>query len=400
LTEQNSIRVLHFLNSPHTPGGVEEHARSLVAALPVDRFEITLVCPSTSYDIFKPLAGPRRHVVRLDLHKLSQVGAMRRLISIFLDRGIEVAHSHQFCATMFLAPLAKACGVPWVIETTHVREAWRRGWLKKSYLPDRLVYRMVDRFIAVSKANQRHLLEHKHCHPSRVLLIYNGRDLNHYHSDYLSSLATRALYRIGPSDLLLVHVGRLEPQKGHRVLLAALLQIRRRIPNVKLLLVGEGTLQEQLREESERLGLHESVVFAGFQRDVRNFLQAADLVILPSLWEGMPLVAIEAAAMGKAMVATAVDGTPEVVIDGQTGLLVPPNDVQELAAAVVALGGDDRRRREMGAAARSLIQRQFSLERQVHLTAQLYQEMARPSLLRRDATAMPAVIQMNQRIVH
>lgn len=371
-TSTERIRVLHFLNSPDTPGGAEEHAYALVQALPPERFEVSIACSSSAYDLFAPLQSNGWRVFRLDLFKPAQLGAMRQLIHILREQRIQVAHGHQFLATLYLAPLAKLAGVPCVIETTHVREAWRKSWIKRSFLVDRLVYRFVDAFIAVSRANRDYLVQQKHCPAGKVTVIYNGRDLRRFRTDTGAGAAIRERLGISPTDKLLVHVGRLEPQKGHADLLAALEIVRHQVPNARLLLVGEGKLLPHLESETKRLGLQSAVIFAGFQSRVEDYLDAADLVVLPSLWEGLPLVAIESAAMGKPIVATAVDGTPEVVLHDQTGLLVPPGDCRELAQALTALLLDDARRRRMGLAARRWAEQRFSLQRQADETAELY----------------------------
>ncbi|MDE3180889.1 MAG: glycosyltransferase family 4 protein [Acidobacteriota bacterium] len=361
---------------------------SLLSALPLDRFEITLVCPASCYPMFEPLQEPNRRVICLDLMKFSHLGAMRRMASILRQRKIDIAHAHQFYATLFLAPIATACRIRGVVETAHVREAWRRSWVKRSFLVDRLVYTMVDRFIAVSKAIQSYLIDEKHCHPSKVALIYNGRDLDRYRASGECD-AVRRQFGVAPQDMLLVHIGRLSPQKGHAVLLRALPVVIEKFPQTKLLLVGEGDLAASLLDETKRLGLEGRVIFAGFQSAIPRFLEAADLVVLPSLWEGLPLIAIEAGGVGKAIVATAVDGTPEVVMDGITGLLVPPNDSGRLAEAIVTLLADEGLRKRMGANARSRAEAFFDIRQQASQTAALYESLMTP--YRKNADNQPVV---------
>ena len=370
------IRVAHFLNSPGVPGGVEEHVYGIVENLPEDRFEVSVICPASCYEFFAPLASSSRRIFPVDLYRRSHVGPMKQLMEILRRERITIAHSHQFFATLFLAPLAKVCRVPFVVETTHLREAWRRGWLKRSYLIDRLVYTLVDRFVAVSQSNLRYLVDDKHCRPSRVVQIYPGRDMSRFEATRTEAERTRHHYGVGAADLLLVHVARLAPQKGHQYLLDALPFVRTRVPNVKVLLLGDGELRSALELEVKRRGLDDVVIFAGFQSSVPRFIEAADLVVLPSLFEGLPHAVLESAAMGKAIVASAVDGVPEVVRDGETGLLVPPRDSQRLAEAIVSLLGDDARRARMGAAAREFIRETFSVARPVKDHVRLYESLA------------------------
>jgi glycosyltransferase involved in cell wall biosynthesis len=376
---ERAIRLLYFINSPETPGGVEEHVFSLMASLPPDRFHIALVCPAAVYDMFAPLVSSTRRIFRLDLYRLAQTGAMAELARIVRALKPDIAHSHQFFATFFMAPIAKLCRVPIVVETTHLREAWRRSWLKRSYIIDRLVYRTVDCFVAVSKAGARHLIECKHCPEGKVVQIYNGRDVTRFRPDPTTRASVRRELGLTRHDPLIVHVGRLSPQKGHRYLLDAMPVVLHHLPRTKLAIVGDGELRPQLEAEVARRVLGSSVVFTGFQSSVTRLLDAADVVVLPSLFEGLPLTAIEAAAMGKPLVASSVDGTPEVVDDGHTGLLVPPADSVRLAEALVTLLKDEPRRAAMGAAARRLVEERFDLGQHVARHVDLYESLFRRS---------------------
>jgi glycosyltransferase involved in cell wall biosynthesis len=370
--DRTPIRLLYFLNAPGVPGGVEEHVAGLVRRLPADRFDITVVCPSSVRALFEPLARDGCQVVVLDLYRPGHLAAMRRLVGLLRARSIDIVHSHQFTATMYAAPLARLAGVPAVVETPHLREAWRRGWLKRSYLIDRLVYTAVDRFVAVSRANQLHLTETKGCRPDRVVQIHNGRDLTAFRPDLEGRASRRTALGVSDGELLVVHVGRLAEQKGHRYLLDAFADVRTRVPGARMVFVGDGELRVELERCVRERGWTHEVIFAGYRAEVRDFLAAADIVVLPSLFEGLPLAAVEAGAMGRPMVATDVDGTPEVVLHGVTGLLVPPADPVRLADALVELGTDAAKRERLGTAAREFVLGRFGVEQHVARHVDLY----------------------------
>lgn len=369
------IRLLYFLNSPGVPGGVEEHVAGLVLRLPEDRFDVTVVCPSSCRAFFEPIIRRGRRVVALDIYRPRHLDAMRRFVGMLRAESIEIVHSHQFTATMYAAPLARLAGVPTVVETPHLREAWRRGWLKRSYLIDRLVYATVDQFVAVSQANQRHLTEGKRCRPDRIVQIHNGRDLTEFCPDPGARARTRASLSVSDGDLLIVHVGRLAEQKGHRHLLEAYGDVRRHVPRARMVFLGDGELRPDLERVVRERGWSRDVIFAGYRTAVREFLAAADIVVLPSLFEGLPLAAVEAGAMGRPMVATDVDGTPEVVVHGVTGLLVPPADPARLAAALIDLAGDPVGRERMGTAARKFVMERFGVDQHVARHADLYRRL-------------------------
>jgi len=202
--------------------------------------------------------------------------------------------------------------------------------------------------------------------------IYPGRDMSRFTATAAEAEQVRREYDIAPSDFLVVHLGRLAAQKGHQYLFDALPRVQQHISKVKVLLVGDGELRASLEADVKRRGLDSVVIFAGFQSAVPRFLEAADLVVLPSLFEGLPHAPMEAGAMGKVIIASAVDGVPEVVKDGETGVLVPPRDSARLADEIVRLLGDEGRRARMGAAARRYIRETFSVDRQVDAHAALY----------------------------
>jgi glycosyltransferase involved in cell wall biosynthesis len=139
-----------------------------------------------------------------------------------------------------------------------------------------------------------------------------------------------------------------------------------------MVFVGDGELRADLERRVRERGWASDVVFAGYCTVVRDFLAAADIVVLPSLFEGLPLVAVEAGAMGRPMVATDVDGTPEVVLHGVTGLLVPPADSVRLAGALIELAADPVRRERMGAAARDFVVERFGIAHHVAQHASFY----------------------------
>ena len=173
----------------------------------------------------------------------------------------------------------------------------------------------------------------------------------------------------------LLTVARLDEQKGHRHLLDAIAIVAARRPNLVTLLAGEGPLEGALRAQCAALRISERIRFLGHRRDVPELFEAADVVVLPSLYEGLPLVAIEALAAGRPLVATEVDGTPEVVIDGKTGLLVLPANADALAAAIERLLENQELASRLASDGREFVRKNFAVQRQIRETAALYSEL-------------------------
>ena len=161
---------------------------------------------------------------------------------------------------------------------------------------------------------------------------------------------------------MLLSVGRLVYQKGHEYLVHAMPQVLRRYPRAKAVICGEGALRPDLERQIGELGLQSSVKLLGNRNDVGPFLASADLFVLPSRWEGLPVALLEAMGAGLPVVATRVEGVDEVVEDERQGLLVPPEDSDALASALLQLIGDPQLRSRMGEAARRRIQAHYTLD--------------------------------------
>jgi glycosyltransferase involved in cell wall biosynthesis len=374
----NPIRLMFVLTSP-VRGGVEEVVLALLQRLDPDEFHLALAAPRPLLDALAPdLAAVRVDVMAVEADSWLRLEEVRKL-DVFIDRlRPHLVNPHLFRSTAVAAPLARWRRVPAVVETYHGREGWRHGALRGSFLPDRLVARCVDRVIAVSQAARDFLIRGKGYPAHKIVVVPNGRDLSAF-APGRDRDAVRKELGLDASTPLAGVVGRLEPQKGHRYLIDAWPHVARQLPDARLLVVGEGSLRAGLEAQARARGVAGSLIFTGFRTDVPRLLDALDVVALPSLYEGMPLTAIEASAMARPVVATAVDGTPEVVLDGSTGLLVPPADARSLAYALLRLLGDPAVARDMGAAARTYALERFDLQRQVDAAAQVYRAAVAPA---------------------
>jgi glycosyltransferase involved in cell wall biosynthesis len=211
--------------------------------------------------------------------------------------------------------------------------------------------------------------------PGQHTFIYNGIDPEAFAGGGVDRAAVRREMGVDPEAFLVVSVGRLVPVKGHAHLIDALPEVLRRRPDAAVLIVGDGPLRNDLEGRARSLGVGDRVRFSGHLGDVASVLGAADLFALPSLNEGLGLALVEAMATGLAAVASRVGGVPEVVVDGETGLLTPPRDAGALAGAVLRLMEDAGERRRMGEAGRARVRQHFSIERTVRETERLYEEL-------------------------
>ena len=367
------IAVLFFDNA-RVRAGVEEHILTLLRGLDRQHFRLFFACAPELAEKMRADVPGDVELVPLYLEEAHDCAGAWQLAQVLRRRRIDLLHSHLFQASRLASVIGRLCGVPRIVETPHVREQWRqrKGWLKRSFVVDRLVGRFVDCFIAVSEAQRRYLAEEKHLPYEKIVVIRNGADLRRFHPARRASAERKKSLGVQDGDPVIVMLARLEPQKGHDVLLDALPQVRNEFPRVRVLCVGEGSLRPQLVERSRQLGLEDCVRFVGYQSDPVEWLALADFTVLPSYYEGLPIAAIESLAMAKTMVATDVDGTAELVLDGKTGLTVPPGQPSRLAQAICRLLREPELRQKLGEAGREWVSQHYSQEQQIRKTEEFY----------------------------
>jgi glycosyltransferase involved in cell wall biosynthesis len=368
------VGLLFALTSP-VRGGVEEVVLALLQRLDPGEFRLALAAPQALLDSF----SDELHGVSVDTEPVQADSWGRRRevarLSAFIGRvRPHVVNPHLFRSTLVAAPVAKWHGAT-VVETYHGREGWRGSLLRGGFVPDRVVSRFVDRVIAVSEAARSFLISGKGYAADKVVVVPNGRDLSTFRPGAARD-AVRKELGLDRAVPLVGVVGRLEPQKGHAYLLEAWPSVLAEFPDARLLIVGDGSLRSRLQTRAHELAVADRIIFAGFRADVPRVLDALDILALPSLYEGMPLTAIEASAMARPVVATAVDGTPEVIREARTGRLVPPADPGALSRAIRGILRDPLGAERMGRAGRDFVLDRFALDRQVASTARVYREAA------------------------
>jgi glycosyltransferase involved in cell wall biosynthesis len=228
----------------------------------------------------------------------------------------------------------------------------------------------VDKIICVSEATKKFSVEKRGISAAKLITIPYGVDLAKYRLDKNSKKKTDLALKA--NDIVVGTVARLHPQKGHQYLITAAAEVVERYPNVRFVFVGDGILRAELERLVDNLKLKDKILFLGFRHDVDELLHTFDIFVLPSLYEGLPNVVLEAMACGKPVIATAVDGSPEAITDGVSGILVPPKDSDALSKAILHLLENKKMRVEMGKKSRKKVTDYFSLEKQMQQFQILY----------------------------
>lgn len=281
----------------------------------------------------------------------SVIPAARRLVRA---NGTDILESHGYKAHILCLALKKLTGLPWI--------AYVHGWTAEDLKIqvynriDRFIIRFADRILPVSGALRQKLhLEGKAGH--KMTTVTNAADLVAPGREYSD---IRSLLGIGPEQVVIAVVGRLSPEKGHKFFVEAFEILSRRYERVSVLFVGDGQERPELDRMISDKGLSGRILLTGYQDDVSSYYNACDIVVLPSLAEGMPVAALEAMMFEKPVIASRVGGVPEVVVDGETGCLVEPANPVELAEALAGLVGSPDKRYMLGNAGKARAEKHFN----------------------------------------
>jgi glycosyltransferase involved in cell wall biosynthesis len=364
--------------------GSERHLLTLLTSLDKAKFQTTLILlveqdkPLDDYVRQFEEGGVqvKRVLIRGDVDPL----LIWELFRFLREESFDLVHTHLIHADLYGTLAAKLSGVPIIVSTKHNDNAFRRHPLY-AFL-DRLASKFVDRSIVISDHLKRFFVKVEGLDPAKMTRIYYGLDPAWVHVRSLEQdkpVSAREELGIPPDAPLAGIIARLIPQKGHTYLLAAFAKAIEALPEARLLVVGDGYLRGDLETQVGELQATR-LIFTGWRDDIPRIMADLNLLILPSLWEGFGLVLLEAMVMGKPIVASRVSAIPEIVVDGVTGLLVPPRDPKALAEAIIALLQDREQAEAMGQAGRERVERYFSVQRMVQQTEALYEELIREKM--------------------
>ncbi len=345
-------------------GGAERALVALATGLDRRRWHPSVACLGPEGALAEPLRAAGIETACLDADRRRPLRAVGRLARSFRRSRPELIQSFLFHANVASRLAAPMAGRPWVIGGLRVAEP-RRWHLRL----DRLTSRLSAGSVCVSIGVMRHARDRGRISPERLVVIPNGVDPVPLDR---AEPADRAAIGVPPDATLALFVGRLHMQKGFPILLNAAEKVVKTDPRWHLVLVGDGPGRDLVSRAVALPEFDGRLHWLGRRDDVPSLLQAADLLVLPSFWEGMPNVVLEAMAARRAVVATAVEGTEDLVVPGETGWLVPPVDVDALAAALAEAASDRDRLRHFGEAGRARVELFFTPARVVDAYERLW----------------------------
>jgi len=351
-------------------GGSEKLAMDISLSLNPDRF-----CPSVcALDVGGDLAselemGKIDHFV---LHRKGlELDVLRRLYRLFRNNRVRVIHTHHFTQLFYAALPARLAGAR-IIHTEHeyfsyMESAFARAMIKP-------LSRLCDRMTVVGPEVAEYFVRSIGIPEKQVMIVPNGVDIAKFNCDRST---VRNELGLSPHELVIGTVGRLEPEKDQKTLLEAFQQAKADHPAVRLLIVGNGRMAEELKSYANRIGISDQTLFLGCRRDVPKLLAAMDIFVLSSIREGLPISLIEAMAARKPVVASNIGSIKNLVQDGQNGFLVPSGDASAFGKVLHRLIETSELRERIGEAGRRTAEASFSLSETIRAYEELYRSASR-----------------------
>ncbi|MDD4607462.1 MAG: glycosyltransferase [Patescibacteria group bacterium] len=354
------IKIIHIL-SELKPAGAEHLVLDLVKNLDPAQFEIQVwaVVGGGELEIeFKKLNINVQVFNKKTKLGLGVLWQMYRKLKIFQPN---IVHTHLFAGDMWGKVASRLAGIKNIISTEHNIDI-DEGQIKKKI--KRWTYKFTSCVVAVSQAVKNYTIQTYQVKTEKIQVIYNGIDLNKF---------TFCPREINQRQPIIGTIARLEPQKGQEFLIQAFQQVLKKYPQANLWIIGYGSLEGKLKKQVADLNLDPAVKFWGGRMDIIEKLKQLDIFVLASEWEGLGIALIEAMASGLPVIGTRVGGIPELIQDGETGLLVKSQSVEELSQAIIKLLDQPELSFKLGQQASQVVKQNFDIQKMVKAYKKIYE---------------------------
>jgi glycosyltransferase involved in cell wall biosynthesis len=360
-------------------GGGERVFAQIIKGLPPEKYKIFLAsCPGKQFH--QAIETRWFQFFPTDFSKRLNFSLISRLLKIIKKHEINIVHGQGARAEFHARIASWLAGKSKYVSTIAMPvEGFDVGPVRKKIytLFDRFSEKFVDRFLVVSDVLRDKMIRGHGIPAEKVIKIYNGIEIDHYtpQGQNGSRERIRNEFNIGRDTLFIGAIGRLVWQKGFEHLVQAMQEVLKEIPPTKVLIVGEGPLRNDLEGLARKLKIERDIIFAGFRKDVEGILSAIDVLVVPSLLEGFPMITLEGMAVAKPIIATRIDGIKEQIVDAESGILIPPGDPDAIAEAILRLNADKELAQSLGLEGRRRVEKEFTVERMVSETEKVYQSL-------------------------
>jgi len=371
--EMHKAHVLHLIDGL-TFGGAETLLRDLASGLEKRGYRVT-VGYSTPGPFVQELVDKGLTLKRIPRLAMIDPIFLLRMVRLMQLDPPQIVHTHLFKSDFHGRVAARLAGVPVVVSTLHNNDSWAKNRILGRIYG--ATARFADRLIAVSPEVREYHLDKTGVPVDKVMVIENGVDVAAFSGHEAGAKAVRTEFGIAPTAPLFGIIGRLKPQKDLPTFLLAAVEILRQQPDARFLVVGDGPLREELEAQAKELDLLPALIFTGMRKDISTIMAAVDVLVLSSLWEGLPVILLEAMAAARPVVSTAVDGVKSVVLPDASALLVNTGSPSALADACVKLARDPVLRQKMGNSGLKRVSDFYSLDAMIDRISKLYIELLR-----------------------
>ncbi|MBD3307231.1 glycosyltransferase [candidate division KSB3 bacterium] len=376
---KHAVKVLHITKMKGISGS-ENHLLDLLTGLNKHEFSVHLgILAETAH-----IPALQTYTQRLEqsgvtvrffpMRKYADASLLWRLRAYIAQERFDLIHTHLIHADLYGTLAAKLAGSPAILSSRHNDDRFRNHPLFIRL--NRLLARCHARVIVISDWIGTFIEDVEGIPPEKIVRIQYGLDAATV-IPYADPGYVRQELDLPEAAPVIGTIGRLTAQKGHTYLLQAIKQVQPHVPDIRVVIIGDGELRADLERQAQALGIAQQIIFTGSRNreDSMRFLSGFDCFVFPSLWEGFGLVLLEAMAFSKAIVASNVSAIPESVIDGKTGILVPPRDPDQLAEALQTLLTNRAVAQAMGSAGHAYLLEQFSVQTMVERTELVYRQL-------------------------
>jgi len=382
MKKNQKYKILHIITRWMAGGGAERNTYFTIKGLDKSKYEVDLVIGGDSKAVPENLEGVnivKINSLRRNIHPIDEFKALFQLYKLIKKRKYCLVHTHLAKAGMLGRFASKLAGVPVIVHTLH-------GSLFHDSLNPivKFVYKNLERFsalyttwlISVGEDLKSRYLKAGVGKLEKYSVIRSGMDLEKFHK--ASKFSEEEIKEIRKSlnfssdDIVIGMVASLEPRKGHKYAIEVAEEIIKRHPRVKFLFVGEGYLHSILEEIVRKKNLQNSIFFAGLRRDVEKVMAVFDILILTSLWEGLPQVLVQGAVLGKPMVSFDVEGSNELIKEGKNGFIVPLKNTSEMIRKLDYLISSQKMAKMMGENGKEIVGQEWDIGSMTKKTSELY----------------------------
>ncbi|MEW6086878.1 MAG: glycosyltransferase family 4 protein [bacterium] len=370
--DKNKLNILE-INFSRAWGGLEMQMPIIAGGLKELGHNVIVACPGMS-PAEKAASQLGLRVINLENKiKYFDLPVILKLKNIIRDNKIDVVHSHMAKDLPVIIPAGKMAGCKKIYFTRHIESHYR----KKSVFHF-ILYRSLTGAIAITNAVKESLIETTHIIPEKIDVIYCGINVEKFRQRALQGNILRKEYNV-PEDFYMIGVvGRLQDGKGHEYMLRAMPEVIKKIPKIKIFIVGEETKGEEngyknyLESVVKELNIPDSVIFTGFRPDLPVVMNSLDILVMPSKREAFGLVAVEAMALNKVVIATKSLGTQEIIDDGKDGFLAPYGKSEILSEKIINILNDPVKAEKMGEMAQKKVEEKFEFNKNIKKLEQLF----------------------------